>query len=340
MAKAGDQLELSEKELEVLSARWDKITYHTQGSPLEDLSISCLAKNTACKPWSRPSTKAKNDTLARYIYLNFDELREVEKLDLKAAIHLLDICENTMLFVQEANNLGGMAEISEQATSQRMRFVEEYGLYQDYPIALSNIDGALRDLCRAEGVNTLLDLMSFIDNLSDKAWLGGSYQKLQNVFAHGDESGLCEYFPYRIGHRGFHLTEALAFCLNRLKRRELNDILEYHQRRRKKSRFGSKTIDLPEVVESRLLPEVFECIYYFGRRQQKLMPKLYDSAYVTRELMFLNDPETEGILHWLLHLALGIFRPSSVENKEELEGLSIDRESKLHKNLKSLLEEV
>lgn len=68
---------ISTDELEKLSARWDKITYHTQGSPLEDLNITCLAKNTACRPWSRPNTKAKNDTLARYIYLNFEELKEL-----------------------------------------------------------------------------------------------------------------------------------------------------------------------------------------------------------------------------------------------------------------------
>lgn len=309
--------QLSLPELEELSARWDKITYHTQGSPMEDLSISCLAKNTACRPWSRPSTKAKNDSLARYIYLNFEELLEVEKLDIKAAIHLLEICEGTMLFAQESNHLSDLGEINAQATSQRMRFVEEFGLYQDYPIALSNIDTDLRELCKTEEVNTLIELMGFIDSLSDKAWLGGSYRNLQNVFAHGDEKGLCESFPYRIGHRGFHLTEAISFCLNRLPRKDLQSILDYHERRRKKSRFGSQPITMPEIVESQLLEEVFECLYYFGQRQPKLIVHLYDSTYVTRELMFLNDPQTEGILHWLIHLALGVFRPSINESIDE-----------------------
>ena len=50
------------------------------------------------------------------------------------------------------------------------------------------------------------ELKEFLDRLADKAWIGGSYKSLQNVFAHGDEKGLTKYFPYRLGHRGFHLS--------------------------------------------------------------------------------------------------------------------------------------
>jgi hypothetical protein len=340
MTKAKDSGQTSLSELEKLSARWDKIVFHAQGSPFEDLSISCLAKNTACRPWSRASANIKGDTLARYIYLSFEELLEVEKLDLKTAVHLLEICESTMLFVQESYDLGSLAEIDSQAASQRMRFVEEYGLYQDYPIALSNLDPEFRELCHAEEVVTLIDLMRFIDRLTEKAWIGGSYRSLQNIFAHGDEKGLCQYFPYRMGHRGFHLPEALSFCLNRLPSDELQAVLEYHERRRRKSRFGTKSVKLPKIVETQLLPEIFQCLYYFGRRQSKLMVNLHDSAYVSRELMFLSDPQTEGILYWILHLAMGIFRPSIYQHEEEeLDDISVDKNTDLHRKLKKLLDD-
>lgn len=340
MAKAGNSGPNKLTELEQLSARWDKIVFHAQGSPFEDLSISCLAKNTACRPWSRASANIKGDTLARYIYLSFEELLKIEKLDQKAATHLLEICESTMLFMEESYDLGSLGEIDSQAANQRMRFVEEYGLYQDYPIALSNLDPELRELCQAEEVNTLIDLMGFIDRLTEKAWIGGGIRNLQNVFAHGDEKGLCQYFPYRIGHRGFHLPEALSFCLNRLPPEELQEVLEYHERRRRKKRFGAKSLKLPQIVETQLLQEIFQCLYYFGRRQPKLMVNLHDSAYVSRELMFLNDPQTEGILHWLLHLAMGIFRPSLAKNvDDELDAISFDRNTDLHQKLKKLLDE-
>ncbi|PXA04991.1 hypothetical protein DDZ13_03225 [Coraliomargarita sinensis] len=338
MVETGKNDHSSLTELEKLSARWDKIVFHAQGSPFEDLSISCLAKNTACRPWSRASAKIKGDTLARYIYLSFEELLEIEKLDLKQATHLLEICESTMLFMQESYDMGSLDDIDSQAATQRMRFVEEYGLYQDFPIALANLDTDMRELCQAEEVITLIDLMGFIDRLTEKAWIGGSCKSLQNVFAHGDEKGLCEYFPYRMGHRGFHLPEALSFCLNRLSTGDLHDVLEYHERRRKKSRFGAKPVKMPRVVETQLLEEIFQCLSYFGRRQPKLMINLHDSAYVSRELMFLNDPQTEGILYWLLHLAMGIFRPSMHQNiNEDLSDITVDRNSKLHKELEKLL---
>lgn len=328
-------------EVEKLAARWDKAAYRAQGSPFEDLSVSALAKNTATKAWSRSGAKViGGDTIARYIYLSFEELLEIEKLDLKTATHLLEICEATFLFEQECNDMGSFEGIDNQAYHQRMRFVEEFGLYQDYPVALANLDSDLRELCEAEEVITFVNLMEFLDRLSDKAFIGGSYRNLQNVFAHGDEKGLTKYFPYRLGHRGFHLPEALSFTLNRLKQHELNAVFEYHERRRKRSRLPSKRMEMPKVVETRLMPDIIKCLHYFCNHQPRLLVRLHDSAYLCRELMYLNDPQTEGVLHWLIHLTVGIFRPSQEsEIDEELNKLTMEQDTDLLNDLRDLLKE-
>lgn len=329
-------------EVEALAARWDKAAYRAQGSPFEDLSVSALAKNTGTRAWSRPGNKVKGDTIARYIYLSFEELLEIEKLDLKAATLLLEICEATFLFEEECDDLGSFEEIDNQAYHQRMRFVEEFGLYQDYPVALANLDTDLRELCAAEEIITFLDLMEFLDRLSDKASIGGSYRNLQNVFAHGDEKGLTKFFPYRLGYRGFHLLEALSFTLNRIRNNQLNAVFEYHERRRKRSRLTSKRMELPTVVETHLIPDVIKCLHYFCSRQPRLLVRLHDSAYLCRELMFLNDPQTEGVLHWLIHLTLGIFRPTETQESdidEELKKLTAPQDQALLKELSDLLKE-
>lgn len=324
---------------EQLAARWDKVAYRAQGSPFEDIGIATLAKNTGTRAWSR-SGKVKHDTIARYVYLSFEELISVEKLELKQATQLLEICEATFLFEEECDDLGSFEEIDNQAHAQRMRFVEEFGIYQDYPVRLANLDEDLRELCKSEEIVTFLDLMEFLDRLADKAWIGGSYKCLQNVFAHGDENGLTRYFPFRIGHRGFHLPEAISFCLNRLSRSELQSVCEYHERRRRRSRLGGRRMEMPPVVESKLLPEIFECLHYFGSRQPKLLVRLHDSAYLCRELMFLNDPQTEGVLHWLIHLSLGIFKPSMAADVDgDLKQLNVATDNQICRDLRKLVNE-
>ncbi len=326
--------------IDALSARWDKVSFRAQGSPFEDLTLSALAKNTGTRAWSRPGSKVKGDTVARYIYLTFEELLEIEKLDLRTATHLVEICETTFVFEQECDELGSFEEIDNQANAQRMRFVEEYGLYQDYPVKLANLDTDLLELCVAEEIVSFVDLMEFLDRLSDKAWIGGSYKNLQNVFAHGDEKGLTRFFPYRLGHRGFHLPEALSFCLNRISRQELQSVFEYHERRRRRSRLLGKRMELPAAVEAKLLPEVFHCLHYFARRQPRLLIRLHDAAYLSRELMFLSDPQTEGVLHWLLHLALGVFKPSEsidAETDEDLKNIKLPKDSEMIKDLRAMI---
>lgn len=325
-------------QVEQLAARWDKAAYRAQGSPFEDVSVAALSKNTDTRAWSRPGGKIKNDTIARYVYLSFEELMEIEKLDLKSAIHLLEICEATFLFEEECNDLGSFEEIDNQAYLQRMRFVEEYGLSHDFPVKLANLDRDLRELCAAEQITTFIDLMEFLDRLSDKAWIGGSYRKLQNVFAHGDQVGLTKYFPYRVGHRGFHFPEALSFTLNRISQNDLNAVQEYHERRRRRNRLGRKRTEMPKIVERQLVPEIVQCLHYFCCRQSRLLIRLHDSAYLCRELMFLNDPQTEGVLHWLVHLSLELIRPADDEElDEEAKQLEIPHEQELLRELGDLL---
>ena len=330
-------------DIEELSARWDKISFRVQGSPFEDLSVRELAKNVGTRPWSRPGTKVKGDLVSRYIYFSFEELLEVEKLDLKSAKLLLEICEALFLMEEEYSGMGSFAEVEKQAKQQRLRFVEEFGLNQDFPISLSNLDEELRELCVSEDVSTFLDLMEFLDRLSDKATIGGCYRDLQNIFAHGDEKGLTRYFPYRPGYRGFHLPEALLFLLKRLSRTELEEVLAYRESRTKRKFFGGKQPELPTVLETKLIPNLFECLSYFARRQTQLLSSLHDEAYLGRELMHLNDRQLEGVLHWLVQLSLALLRPEKFSDvagrDEEIEKIKLPKENEFVKELQGLLKQ-
>jgi hypothetical protein len=337
----GSDRELQDiNEQEALASRWDAIAFRAQGSPFEDMTISCLAKNAGSKSWSRPGGRIKSDTVSRYVYLSWTELLEVEKLDLGAAVQLLEVCEATFMFEAECQVMGSFDEINNQAYSQRMRFVKEFGLYQDYPVHLANLDQELRSVCTAEEIISFLDLMGFLDRLSDKAWIGGAYKDLQNVFAHGDEKGLTKYFPYRLGHHGFHLPEAISFCLNRLSKRDMAAVLEYFERRKRRHKLMNSSMALPSVVEASLLPEIYECLHYFGRRQPKVLVRLHDSAFLCRELMYLNDAKTESVLQWLIHLALGAFNQGhTTDLEDELRDLDPKIDNAIRADLQAMVNE-
>ena len=94
------------------------------------------------------------------------------------------------------------------------------------------------------------------------------------------------------------------------------------------------------MVETQLMPEIIKCLHYFCSRQPRLLIRLHDSAYLCRELMYLNDPQTEGVLHWLIHLTLGIFRPpQETDIDEELKNLTTPQDPMLLKELSDLLKE-
>ena len=327
--------------MEDLSARWDTIAFRAQGSPFEEINISAMAKNSGVRRWSRPGSNVKSDVLARYIYFSFEELLEVEKLDLKSAIQLLEICETTFSFEKECEDLGSFEEINSKAYAQRMRFVEEFGIYQDYPIKLSNLDESLLELCSAENIITFIDLMEFLDRLSEKAWIGGVYKNLQNVFAHGDEKGLVHYFPYRLGHRGFHFPEAVAFCLKRLTKNELESIQKYFNYRNRRHRLIGRRVEIPEAIGSKLLPKIFDCLHYFGCRQTYLLAYMRNPDYLRRELMFLNKPDIESLLHWIIRLALGYFSSFQAfeDVADEVDTISINLSNEMCENFRKMVNE-
>lgn len=144
----------------------------------------------------------------------------------------------------------------------------------------------------------------------------------------------------RLTRRKVYYYEALSFTLNRISQSDINAVFEYHERRRRRGRLSRKRLEIPKVIERQLVPEIIQCLHYFCCRQSRLLIRLHDSAYLCRELMFLNDPQTEGVLHWLVHLTLGMLHPTQeLDIDEEVKQLKVIREMGLIEELCDLLKE-
>lgn len=320
---------------ELLAGRWDALSYKIQGSPYESLSVSALAKNTGVRNWSRPN-KIIDDSAASYVQYSFEELCLLPGMDKRRVRTLLSIFEESLRFEDQVEEMGSMEAVNEMATQQRMRFVDQFGLHYDYPIALSNFDADSLALFAAEEVCTLVELMDFIDRLADRAVLSGNLKKLQSIFAHGDEAGLSKFFPFRQGYRGFHLPEALSFCLNRLTASQRSQIDAFYISQRKRKLFSARKT-CPPAFNDRLIPEILLCLEYFGKKQERLIHRLDDAAYVCRELMFLQDPDRENLLQWCLHLSLGLCNTKYRSADNDLAEIGLIQDPNLIRSVASLL---
>ena len=57
--------------------------------------------------------------------------------------------------------------------------------------------------------------------------------------------------------------------------------------------------------------------------------------------MFLNEPEVEGLLGWLIHLALGFFRSSQTfdDVTDEVEAISINLSAEVCEDFRKMINE-
>ncbi len=341
MTQSKDSAVDTENELSLdkeLQSRWDAAAYRILGTPYEALSIDALARSSGQPPMGR-WLRGKGGKGSDFVGLSYAEVCAMKGMSRQRLLGLIDIFEATLQMDAEVNFLGSFNAIDDMAKTQRMRFVEQFGLYHDYPLRLANFDAATREMFHDEEVITLVDLMDFIDRMADKLMLSGELRRLQSIFAHGDEIGLTQYFPYRKGHRGFHFAEALAFCFERLSTREREAVLYYYERRGR-NRLFSKRVDVPQVLVDRLLPDVMECLLYFGRRQPRLLSRICDAAELCRELMYLDRPETENLVQWCVQLVLGICCEDFHEVDEDLKRLNTQQDEHLVAEVASMMAQV
>lgn len=321
-----------------LQSRWNSAAFRILGTPYEELSVDALARSCGQPPMGR-WLRGKGGRASHFVGLSYAEVCAIRGMTRERLVALIEIFEATLRLDAEVNSLGSFSAIDDMAKTQRMRFVEQFGLYHDYPLKLANFEAVTRSLFADEEVFTLVDLMDFIDRMADKLLLSGDLRQLQSIFAHGDEVRLAQYFPYRKGHRGFHFAEALAFCFERLHARDRDAILHYYGKRGR-NRLFSKRVEVPDILCSQLLPDVMECLLYFGRRQPRLMSRIFDAAELCRELMHLNRPQVEDLMQWCVQLVLGICCEKFHDVDDDLKQINIQRDSQLVADVAAMIQQL
>lgn len=189
---------------------WDDVRKTFSSSIMVDTSLNSLAQNLDGPEWP---IKGKDETPAKYIDLSFNEV--VELLQLKGQKpdrldQLIGILKETLAFDSPFGEMVEQTEAASSKDNQLVKNLQKLNIPENFPITLTGLDPGTLEFCKLEGLHTLGEFSIFAQNMSQNVIVGGDFRKLLNALSHVDEGALAEVLPFRRGHKGLHLVEAMA----------------------------------------------------------------------------------------------------------------------------------
>lgn len=193
---------------------WDDVRTAFASSIMVDTALSSLAQNLDGPDWP---VKAKDETAAKYIDLSFEEV--VELLQLKGQPpdridQLISILKETLAFDSPFGDMVEQTAAAAERDNQLLKNMARLNIPENFPITLTALDPGTQEFCKLEKLSTLGEFAVFAQSMSQSVIVGGDFRKLLNALSHVDEGALMEVLPFRRGHKGLHLIEALAKAAN------------------------------------------------------------------------------------------------------------------------------
>ena len=188
---------------------WDDVRGAFASSIMVDTSLTSLAQNLDGLEWPFSGADEKPST---YLDFTYAELRaEFEDRGQPAAADLLSqILRETLSFDQPFGEMVKQTEAYSQRDNPVLRTLSRLEIPENFPLTLTALDEATRELCRLEQVETIGKFALFAQNVSKNVIVGGTFRELLNALAHIDEKTLGRFLPLRYGSVGVHFLEALV----------------------------------------------------------------------------------------------------------------------------------
>jgi len=189
---------------------WDEIRGAFASSIMVDTALNSLAQNLDGPEWP---IKGKDETPAKYIDLTFDEV--VELLQLKGQSpervdQLINLLRETLAFDSPFGDMVEQTEAASARDNPLLKNLAKLGIPENFPITLTALEAGTLEFCKLEKLSTLGEFAVFAQSMAQNVIVGGDFRKLLNALSHVDEVALAEALPFRRGHKGLHLVEALA----------------------------------------------------------------------------------------------------------------------------------
>lgn len=281
----------------ITPADWDDIRKKFAASIMADTSLVSLSQNLEGTEWPHSGDDEKP---SKYINFSWDELMMMPEIAGKEdrALLLAGILKETLAF---DDPFGDMAAQVEQAAANEnpiLKNISRFHIPNDYPMALINVSEGTRAVCSSEGVKTLGDFANLGQQMSTRVVLGGDFRTLLNVLSHGDEDGMGQFIPYRKGHTGLHLPEALGLAAAALPRTDIVSLAKSYGAKLSPADAASAKQLAPDQVakaEAKVREGVQATLGYFKQGKEDLLKFVKEGGSVERFLVAINDPAREAV---------------------------------------------
>lgn len=191
---------------------WDEVRTAFASSIMVDTPLNSLAQNLDGPEWP---VKSKEETPAKYIDLSFEEV--IELLQLKGQSpdridQLVGILRETLAFDSPFGEMVEQTEAASERDNPLLKNMGKLGIPENFPISLTALEPGTLEFCKLEKLFTLGEFAVFAQGMAQTVIVGGDFRKLLNALSHVDEAALCEILPFRRGHKGLHLIEAIVMA--------------------------------------------------------------------------------------------------------------------------------
>ena len=123
---------------------------------------------------------------------------------------LIGLLKETLAFDSPFGDMVEQTQAASERDNPLLKNLAKLEISENFPITLTALDSSTLEFCKLEGLSTLGEFAVRAQEMSQKTIVGGDFKKLLNALSHVDEAALAEVLPFRRGHRGLHLVEAMA----------------------------------------------------------------------------------------------------------------------------------
>ncbi|MGE9292339.1 MAG: hypothetical protein ACQKBW_01880 [Puniceicoccales bacterium] len=274
---------------------WDEVRSGMTPT-MSEVRLKALAEESGLSEWP---LRGKGEVPGKYIDYTWEELHELhglaenpDRIDL-----LIDILRETIAFEDPFGEMVATVDAATQREDKIGRNLVRLEIDKEFPLNFSGLSPETIDFCQAEDIRTLGQFADFSHRMAQIVVVGGDFKSLLSGLSAPDEQAIARYLPFRPGHKGLHLPEAIGLVLNQLAENEKYTLLK---------RFGAKlgpiesakanlTKEQAAQLEEVLMQKVIEQCLYFNKQVPELDQKIRSGVTLERIFMVLNDPEKEVI---------------------------------------------